>query len=119
MKASYGVLWKDDGAVQAGKLELEDQAVRLESTGEHGESLVQELPYTELVGVHIARGSADRLGGRPTLVLERAGGPALRVASVAQAGIVSELAEQLSSIKLSAARASHRVAIVVPFKPEH
>jgi hypothetical protein len=118
MKASYGVLWQENGVLQAGKLELEPLAVRLESTGAQGESLVQELPYRELVGVRIARGSGDRLEGRPTLVLERAHGPAMRVASVAQTGIISELAEQLSSLKL-AANGAHRVAVIVPFKPEH
>ena len=116
---SYGVIWQNGGTLKAGKLELESAAIRLEGTGDDGESVVQELPYRELAGVHIARGSADRLEGRPTLVLERSAGDDFRVASVAHSGIVSELAEKLSAIKLDAVAGSRRVAIVVPIKPGH
>jgi hypothetical protein len=119
MKASYGVIWQNGGTLNAGKLELEPSAVRLEGTDSEGSSFVEELAYRDLAGVRIARGGADRLDGRPTLVLERSDGQDLRVASVAQSGIVSELAEKLSSIKLEAVAGSRRVAIVVPIKPEH
>jgi hypothetical protein len=98
MKASYGVIWQNGGALRAGKLELEPRAVRLEGIDDDGESLVYELPYSDLVGLRVARGAADRLEGRPTLVLAQAGGEELRVASVAESGIVSELAEKLSSL---------------------
>jgi hypothetical protein len=119
METSYGVIWQNGGTLNAGKLELATSAVRLEGTDPEGASLVQELPYRELAGVHIARSGQDRLDGRPTLVLECSDGHDLRVASVAQSGIVAELAERLSSIKLAAVAGSRRVAIVVPIKPQY
>ena len=120
MSASYGVIWQNGGTQKAGKLELDPAAIRLEGIGDDGEDLVVELlPYCELAGVRVARGSADRLDGRPTLVLEQLNGESLRVASVAQSGIVAELAEKLSTIKLATAAGARRVVIVVPFKPEY
>jgi hypothetical protein len=81
-------------------LELVPSAIRLEGAAAAGDSVVEEVPFRELAGVHIARSATDRLEGRPTLVLERADGAAVRIASVAQSGIVSELAEKLSFVSL-------------------
>jgi hypothetical protein len=57
---------------------------------------------------------AERLDGRPTLVLDRWGAGSLRVASVAAPGIVSEVAEELASLKLRDRPAHGQVAVVVP-----
>jgi|1186.fasta_scaffold49050_2 hypothetical protein len=117
MRTSYGVIWQNGGTLNAGKLELAPGAVRLEGTSPEG-AVVYELPYHDLAGVHIARGGAERLENRPTLVLEQVDGAALRVASVAQSGIVAELAEKIASIQLGAVAGARRVVIVVPIKAE-
>jgi hypothetical protein len=117
MRTSYGVIWQNGGTLNAGKLELAPAAVHLEGTSPEG-TVVYELPYRELAGVHIARGGAERLENRPTLVLERVGGEDLRVASVAQSGIVAELAEKIASIQLGGVAGARRVVIVVPIKPD-
>jgi hypothetical protein len=117
MRTSYGVIWQNGGTLNAGKLELAPGAVRLEGTSPDG-TVAYELPYADLAGVHIARGGAERLENRPTLVLEQVGGAELKVASVAQSGIVAELAERIGSIKLASVAGARRVVIVVPIKPE-
>jgi hypothetical protein len=116
---SYGVVWKEGSTVQAGKLELDPLAVRLEGLDHDGQSLVQELAYRDLSSVRVARKQEDRLEGRPTLILERLAGAPVQVASVAQAGVLSEIAEQLSTIPLGGSERTDRVAIVVPFKPQY
>jgi hypothetical protein len=105
LMTSYGVVWKEGSAVQAGKLELESLAVRLEGLDRDGHRLVQELAYSDLSAVRIARTQEDRLEGRATLILERSAGARVLVASVAQAGILSEIADRLSAIPLGAAAA--------------
>jgi hypothetical protein len=118
MRTSYGVIWQNGGMLNAGKLELAPDAVHLEGTSPEG-TVAYELPYRDLVGAHIARSGAERLENRPTLVLEQLDGAELKVASVAQSGIVAELAERIGAIKLGAVAGARRVVIVVPIKPEH
>ena len=97
MSRTYAVTWEEPGLPRhAGKLELRGSVLSLEGSNGGGSSTVL-VPYDEVVEVRIAL-NGERLGGRPTLVLERAQG-ALRVAGVAAPGVVSEIAEELSALK--------------------
>ena len=70
MRTSYGVVWRiGENPLARGKLELLPRVVRLGGvTGE--EHVALDIPYEELEGVHVGRAPAERLNGRPTLVLE-------------------------------------------------
>jgi hypothetical protein len=92
VRATYAVTWSEDGAHRSsGRLELTDRAVELTAAGA---SL--EVPYDEIEAVAVARGRADRLDGRPTLVLQRVAGAPVRIASVVQSWILAELADRLA-----------------------
>jgi hypothetical protein len=98
VKASYAVTWYcGDGPQATGRLELGPAAIELEGST-CGSVVREEIPYRELASVVVERKAADRIGGRQTLVLGRTGQPAVRVASVVQSWIVSELAERLASL---------------------
>src|SRR5439155_7876504 len=91
--ASYAVTWRNgDGSLHSGKAELRSHALRLEAVG--GD--VEDLRYEDLTGVSIARTASARIAGRQTLVLERRDASSLRLASISQLGIISELAERLA-----------------------
>jgi hypothetical protein len=109
------VTWREaDGSQRAGRLELDDRAVVLD--GRNGELPGRRsVPYDDVRSFRLARGSGERLGGRPTLILELAGGESLSIASVAQPGIVTELANRLSELELGARRSIPAV-LVVPIK---
>jgi hypothetical protein len=112
MRQTYAVTWQDaEAAPRSGKLELRPAGVSLEGST-NGSTLL--VPYEDLVGINMAP-VRDRLGGRPTLVLERLGGK-LRIASVVQPGIVSELAERVASFRLGNAETHKRVAVVLPIR---
>ena len=97
---SYGVVWKKDGREPvAGKLELDADRLRLEGN-DRDHLTVYVLAYRDLATVRINRDLADRLDGQPTLLLERSNGDKLRIASLAQAGIVSEIAERLATFEI-------------------
>lgn len=115
MAASYAVRWLDpSGGLIAGKLELRPRTVLLEgSNGHAGES--REIPYDDLAAVRVDRSHADCIEGRPTLVLARRSGKAIRLTSVGQTGIVSELARRIAELQLG--RDMSRVAVVLPLKP--
>jgi hypothetical protein len=92
--ASYAVLWCDTvGGVEVGKLELDDDRVRLEGARR------QEVSYGEIESLHIGRLSVERLLGRPTLVLGLAGAGLLRISSLDGLGALTELAEKLGRLK--------------------
>jgi hypothetical protein len=92
MERSYAVSWQNgDGRQHAGRLDLGPTAVRLE-----GGSAVDDLRYTDLVDVRITREPAERLSGRPTLVLREHGGRTVRVACIGEPGALAELVEQLT-----------------------
>ena len=115
MQTSYGVVWQEESRQPAtGRLELTGQALRLESLAD-SEPTTREIAYDSLTGVRIGRKSGDRLGGRPTLVLERRSGQPIRIASVAQSSVVAEIAERLAAYRLGP-EADRRLAVVVPLK---
>ncbi len=94
--SSYAVIWEDDSALFAGKLELGERRLRLEGTSREGRSSLRTVRYDELGDVHMAPGN-ERIAGRPTLVVERAVGEPLRVGSVDGRGFLPELADQLTA----------------------
>jgi hypothetical protein len=99
MSTTYAVTWQhaDDGP-RSGRLELTASGLAFEGSNGNG-PVVDNVPYRELTGVRIARVPAERLSGRPTLVLDRRTGGLIRIAGVAQPGIISELAEQLATLR--------------------
>jgi hypothetical protein len=114
MNRSYAITWQErEGPAHSGKLQLRASGIRLD--GRNGAGPVSILiPYDELVSLKFASGS-DRLGGRPTLVFDREIGD-IRIASVGAPGIISEVAEQVASMKAGNAISSDRVAVVVPLR---
>ncbi|HEY8193109.1 MAG TPA: hypothetical protein VIF36_04220 [Gaiellaceae bacterium] len=115
MRVTYAVSWKEPGGSPgSGRLELGAHALTLE--GQNGSSSVSlAYRYRDISGVRVARAADDRLQDRPTLIVDLAGAGSLRIASVAQPGIVSELASRLSDARHDR-RASKRLALVVPLK---
>lgn len=98
---SYAVLWSESSdGVEAGKLELEPTGLRFEGRrGDSGGPRVHRVFYEDIEGVHVGRRLAERLAGRPSLVLELAVGGPLRIGSLDRVGIVAELAERLGHLK--------------------
>jgi hypothetical protein len=95
MRITYAVTWQEsDGPSTSGRLELAAGAVRLDGGNGSGPISV-EIPYGELRGYRTAT-PGERLDDRPTIVVELPAGRTLRIASVAQPGIVGELADRLS-----------------------
>jgi hypothetical protein len=112
MQRSYGVVWREGGRpVVAGKLELLPRSLRLE-----GRQRTRDIPYETLAGFHVGRSPAERLDGRPAVVLERRGGEVVTIATVAQSSLVGEIAERLAGLQLGA-KDPRPLAVVVPLAP--
>lgn len=112
MRHTYGVVWRDGVApLASGKLELLPRGLRLE-----GLEGVTEIPYNGLAGVHVGRTAAERINGRPSVVVERIGHVPVTIGTVAQSSLVGEIAERLAALQLGAT-APRRLALVVPLKP--
>lgn len=116
MQVTYAVSWVEpDGSTGSGRLELGARALVLH--GQNGSGAVtHSFPYRDIEDVRVARGAAERLRDRPTLVVDLAAGGSLRVAGVAQPGIVAELATRLSALRHDPV-ATERLALVVPLRP--
>jgi hypothetical protein len=116
MRISYAITWQEPGAEpRSGRLELKPRGLGFEGSNGHGAASA-EVAYDELSAVRIGRAPGDRLAGRPTLVLELRAGGAIRIASVAQPGIISELAEHLAALHLGEEESLSRVVVVLPLK---
>jgi hypothetical protein len=95
MQSSYGVVWREGTLPLArGKLELRADALRLDGMA-GGRHVSRDLAYDSLVTVRVGRSAGERIGGRPSLVLERRGCESIAIASVSQSGVVAEIAELL------------------------
>jgi hypothetical protein len=110
-QTTYAVTWHNGGGLHSGSAALRAKALHLDAGDDH-----VEVRYAELSGVSIARAANERIAGRPTLVLERRDGRTVRLASVAQLGIVSELAERLAALHLGHLLARHRLVVVLPLR---
>jgi hypothetical protein len=111
MHETYAVSWRHGaGEVRSGRLELRPDGLSF-SNGSHAET----VQYADLRDVWVGRSSADRISGRPTLVLQRRRGDPIRIAAVGQAGIISELAEHLSSL-LGEEPVMSRAVVVLPLR---
>jgi hypothetical protein len=118
MRATYAVNWQEQpGVTSAGKLELRPHSLVLEGLG-NGTPRTFEISYRDIAAARIARLPADRLGGRPTLIIDRRGDSPVLVAGVAQSVIVSELAEHLAAVHLGEEPRVSRAVVVIPLKPE-
>ncbi|MDX6487281.1 MAG: hypothetical protein QOF43_2434 [Gaiellaceae bacterium] len=103
MRTSYGVVWREgEQPLARGKLELLARVLRLEGMA-GSEPTTREIRYGDLGEVRIGRTNAERIDGRPSLVLAPSVGATLSIASVAQqTGIVAEIAERLTAFVFSA-----------------
>jgi hypothetical protein len=96
MESSYGVVWREGTLpIASGKLELRVDGLRLDGMA-GGRPVSRDLAYDSIVTVRVGRSAADRISGRPSLVLERRSGLPIAIASLLQLGVVAEIAELLA-----------------------
>src|SRR5947207_10964655 len=100
MRKSYGFVWREGKRpLSRGKLELLPRTMRLEGmTG--SEPTTREIAYDYLSEIRIGRSAEERIDGHPCLLLEPRTGDTLSIASVAQSGVVAEIAERLAALQL-------------------
>jgi hypothetical protein len=115
MRTSYGVVWREGALpLASGKLELLPRAVRLD--GMVGSvPTTRQIPYDLLSEIRIGRSPGDRIDGRPTLVLAPRTGDPYAIASVAQAGVIAEIAERLAALQFGSA-VRRRTAVIIPLQ---
>jgi hypothetical protein len=96
-RKSYAVVWRGvDGIARPGRLTLEPTALRFE--GGRGALSALTLPYDDVRLVRLAS-RRERIGGHPTLVLERdPASRSVRLASVGSAGALPELVDLLNGL---------------------
>jgi hypothetical protein len=93
---SYAVTWVvGSGPVRVGKLELSPNGLRLEGGDPKGRLFSLSLLYRDLGGVHIARSAVERIRRLPTVVVNRPGRAAVRIATVGGLGMTTEVFERL------------------------
>jgi hypothetical protein len=113
---TYAVKWREpDGQTFIGRLALGARALLLDGRrrGASEPPVERRFGYEELRGLRIGNAAADRLDGRPALVIERADGPYLVADAGLGAPIVQELVERLTDLRLCAAR---KAVVVVPLQ---
>lgn len=115
MEASYAVTWQEgDGSVHSGKLELRPGALVLEGANGSGPR-TRLVAYEDLRSVQVVRSRDERLYGLPTLRLGTRNAEPLKVAGLSQPGIITELAENLTSM-LDDEKRGGRLVVLLPLK---
>lgn len=96
--ASYAVIWRvADGPVCAGQLALVREGFLLDGADRTGERMSEAVGSGEIASVTIGRAREERVDGRVSLVLERADGERLVIASALGVGLIHEIAERLNN----------------------
>jgi hypothetical protein len=93
----YAAVWQDGGAAMAGRIVLDASALTFE-----GRQATRRVAFTSIASFRLGRGTADRVGGRPALVIELRDGEIIRVATP-ELGALHELAEALQFRERAAA----------------
>ena len=96
---SYGVVWRiGHGPLSSGKLELRARGLHFDGMqGSTPTSL--DLDFPDVSGVRVARTTADRIGGRPSVVVDRGTAEPVAISGVAEPGLASELAERIAAFR--------------------
>jgi hypothetical protein len=81
------------------------------------EPTTREIAYDYLSEIRIGRSAEDRIDGHPSLVLAPRTGETLSIASVAQSGVVAEIAERLAALQFGP-DVRRRIAIVLPLRKD-
>jgi hypothetical protein len=116
VRASYAVVWREGHEPAAsGRLEVRPRSVAF-TGADHGRAVERIVPLESLRTIRVGREPRDRLDGRCSLVLEPRVGATIRVAAVAQPGIVSELAELLAGLRLGSEATPRRLLVALPLK---
>lgn len=116
MGTTYAVVFRENGAPQAaGSLALTGDRLWLDGS-QQGAARRLSVPFADLTEIRIGRSPRDRLNGHPTLVLERAGMPAVQVAPVG-AGLLHEIASLVAMLAQDQVAFEDVLSVVVPLKP--
>jgi hypothetical protein len=113
---TYAVKWREpDGQTFIGRLALGQGTLRLvgRRPGVEGPGVDRQIGYAELQGLRIGSTGADRLDGRPALVVERADGPYVVADAGTGAPVVQELVERLAGLRLAAPRTA---TVILPLE---
>jgi hypothetical protein len=91
----YAAVWQDGGPAMAGRILVDAGALDFEGAG-RGRQASRHIPYTAIASSRLGRAPLDRIGGRPTLVLELTDGEVIRIATP-ELGALHELDEAVTS----------------------
>lgn len=116
-RLTYAVFWHEgDGPRRTGKLELANSHIVLEGASAEGALARASLSYADLAEVRIGRSLAERIGGRPSLILERHRGPPIRIGEIAGLGSLVDLGQVLAELLGQPNGATTQAAVVVPIR---
>lgn len=117
MQKSYGVVWREGSLPLAtGMLELRPRDLRFEGLAD-SQPAAQTIAYEDLAGVRVGRSSAERIDGRPTVIIERRTGPPVTLTTVAQPTLLGEIVERLAALQIGG-EAQRRTLVVVPIRED-
>lgn len=116
-RLSHAVVWRlPGGEVYKGRLDVDEDGLRLTGTGPDGEFAGMRISYDDLSGIHIGRAAPERINGIRSLVLESDGRGAIHVASVGGINAIFEIGALLAELRSEKAAGTSSVAVVVPLK---
>ena len=114
---SHAVVWDiPGGELYKGRLDVDEDGLRLTGTGPEGKFAGMRISYDDLAGIHIGRAAHERINGVRSLVVESEQRGPIRVASVGGIDAIFEIGSLLAELRSDKAAGTSSVAVVVPLK---
>lgn len=114
MEVAYGVVWREGGAEEAGRLVLRPNSIRL-TDFESADAIKREVALDDVVGAELRRTEAD--ARRASVVLTLHDGSQVEIESAADAWIVISLLENVVAQVLGDGGQRRHVLLAVELKP--
>jgi hypothetical protein len=114
---SRAVAWRSPGGeVHTGRLDVNEEGLRLSGNGPKGEFAAVSISYEDLSEIHVGRAADERVNGVRSLIIDSKRIGPIQLVSVEGLGTIFEIGALLAELRSMQTQKTSSVAVVIPLR---